>query len=106
MTIGSATVEAGGKTYSTKPITLTFTDAPVQADQSDSNGDLQAFYEITLPPGGSGDNDVYAGEELTVTYYIYINARSSITDYRLNGATQVPAFDGFMQKILTSVMCR
>ena len=41
------------------------------------------------------DNDVYAGEELTVTYYIYINARSSITDYRLNGATQVPAFDGF-----------
>ena len=51
VTIGSATVEAGGKTYSTKPITLTFTDAPVQANQSDSNGDLQAFYEITFTSG-------------------------------------------------------
>ncbi|HAE14070.1 MAG TPA: hypothetical protein DCG24_07540 [Bacteroidetes bacterium] len=96
VTIGSATVEAGGKTYSTKPITLTFTDAPVQADQSDSNGDLQAFLRNNFYLRAVvSDNDVYAGEELTVTYYIYINARSSITDYRLNGATQVPAFDGF-----------
>ena len=43
------------------------------------------------------DNDVYAGEELTVTYYIYINARSSITDYRLNGATRFRLSTVFMQ---------
>jgi hypothetical protein len=93
-TIGSATIQSGGKTYTTRPVTITVTQK--SAAEKEEEQDLTAFLRNNFYLRAEvSDADIYKGEEVYVTYYLYVNSKSDIMDFRVNGATKVPDFDGF-----------
>ncbi len=95
-TIGAASIEAGGKKYSTQPLTITVVKGSAQQKQSAANGAAQT-------PDNSvhiGDNlflraevdrtHVYQGEQITVTFKVFTRVR--ITNYTIN---KLPNMIGF-----------
>jgi hypothetical protein len=101
-TIGSASIESGGKKYQTQTITVQVTkggakpksqvgvtaEEPDVAGQIGDNLFLKTFADKTR---------VYQGEQVTVTYRLY--TRIQISNYDL---TKMPAFTGFWSEDLIS----
>ncbi len=99
-TISSASIKSGKETYTTQPITIEVSERQVSnnnnSDSNDESTDVNSYLKKNLFIKATVDvASVYKGEEITVTYKLYVNRNSQIYDYRVTGATVVPKFNGF-----------
>ncbi len=104
-TIGSAYIKADDKTLTTQPISIEVYDKPVTSSnnqndqdpaQSNAGDDVNEYIkQNTFIKTEISKSDVYEGENITVTLKLYVNKNSSIFDYRILQAVQVPKYDGF-----------
>ncbi|MFI5171279.1 MAG: BatD family protein [Chitinophagales bacterium] len=100
--IGSAYVKVDDKTYTTQPISIDVYDKPAtnsgSQDQAQTNSDDDVYDYIrqnAFIKTEISDNEIYEGENITVTLKFYVNRNSSIYDYRILQAVKVPKYDGF-----------
>lgn len=101
--ISPASIVAEGKTYTTKPITITITErTKTQSNQSgnqnssDASQDINAYIKDNLFLRTEVSSDkIYRGESITVTQKLYRKRNSSIVDFRITGANLVPKYNGF-----------
>lgn len=94
-TIGAASIEAGGKTYSSNPITIEVVKAPAQAQQPRSkpgvSGDLEAQLAGNLFLRATVDKSrALQGEQINLVYKLY--TRVAVQNYNL---TKLPSMTGF-----------
>ncbi len=92
-TIGSATIEAGGKEYSTQPIEITVTKGsghPSQQSQNTPPSDAAQIGDNLLLRASVDRSRVYQGEQITVSYKLY--TRVNIVNL---GVEKMPAMTGF-----------
>ncbi len=96
-TIGSASINAGGKTLSTKPITIEVVKGNAQARQnnSGSNTGTSAGYPADLESNiflraSVSKSRVYLGEQIFVSFKVY--TRINIVD---NSLSKTPSYNGF-----------
>jgi hypothetical protein len=91
-TIGSATIEAGGKQYSTQPLTITVVKGTAQQKQSAvQSPDNSVHIGDNLFLRAEVDRThVYQGEQITVTFKVFTRVR--ITNYTIN---KLPNMIGF-----------
>lgn len=97
-TIGSASVKSGKETFTTQPITIEVSERSTNtnANTNDQSTDVNSYLKKNLFIQATVNTaSVYKGEEITVTYQLYVNRNSQIYDYRVTGATIVPKFNGF-----------
>ncbi|MBP7400663.1 MAG: protein BatD [Chitinophagales bacterium] len=99
-TIGSASIKSGKETLTTQPIIIDVSERPVSnnnnSNSDDESTDVNSYLKKNLFITASVDaTSVFKGEEITVTYKLYVNRNSQIYDYRVTGATIVPKFNGF-----------
>lgn len=99
-TISSASIKSGKETLTTQPITIEVSERPASnnnnSSSNDESTDVNSYLKKNLFITASVDvASVYKGEEITVTYKLYVNRNSQIYDYRVTGATVVPKFNGF-----------
>lgn len=98
-TIGSATIEVGGKQYQTQPITIEVvkgTPKPKQQQRGGEQADISQQIGDNLFLKAIVDKPkVYQGEQVTVTYKIY--TRVSVANYNI---TKLPAYTGFWSEDL------
>jgi hypothetical protein len=97
ITIGPASIRSGSSILKTEPITIqvserTASNQDGEEEATDINSYLKKHFYIKAE---ISDRDIYKGETTTVTYKLYINTGSDIYDYRVNGATKVPDYNGF-----------
>ncbi len=97
LVIGPASVRVGSNTYTTEPITITVTEQAVTAKEDHSaEQQLNDFLRNNFYMKAEvSDRSIFTGDDIYVTYKLYVNARSEIYDYRVNGATKVPDYNGF-----------
>lgn len=94
-TIGSATIEADGKQYSSQPFTITVVKGSAKPNQNAANNAQAPDNSVHI-----GDNlflraevdrtRVYQGEQITVTFKVFTRVR--ITNYTIN---KIPNMIGF-----------
>jgi len=98
-TIGSASIDAGGKQYQTQPITITVTKGvsqPKQQPRTSDEADIgQQIGDNLFLKAIVDKPKVYQGEQVTVTYKIF--TRVSIANYNI---TKLPAYTGFWSQDL------
>ncbi|MBK7108331.1 MAG: protein BatD [Bacteroidetes bacterium] len=99
-TISSASIKSGKETLTTQAITIEVSERQVSnnnnSDSNDESTDVNSYLKKNLFITATVDvASVYKGEEITVTYKLYVNRNSQIYDYRVTGATVVPKFNGF-----------
>ncbi len=99
-TISSASIKSGKETLTTQAITIEVSERQVSnnnnSDSNDESTDVNSYLKKNLFIKATVDvASVYKGEEITVTYKLYVNRNSQIYDYRVTGATVVPKFNGF-----------
>lgn len=98
-TIGPASIQSGKDTYTTQPVTIQVSERPITNNNSNGDNDaddLSSYLQKNMFIKASADaTSVYKGEEITVTYKLYVNRNSQIYDYGITGATLVPKFNGF-----------
>ncbi|MFN3940012.1 MAG: BatD family protein, partial [Chitinophagales bacterium] len=98
-TIGAATIKSGKDTYTTTPITIEVSERAVSNNtdtKNDETTDVRSYLNKNLFIRATVDKQsVYKGEEIIVTYLLYVNRNSLIYDYRVTSATLVPKFNGF-----------
>ncbi|MBK8683029.1 MAG: protein BatD [Bacteroidetes bacterium] len=99
-TISSASIKSGKETLTTQPITIEVSERPASnnnnSSSNDESTDVNSYLKKNLFITATVDvASVYKGEEITVTYKLYVNRNSQIYDYRVTGATVVPKFNGF-----------
>ncbi|MCX6136796.1 MAG: BatD family protein [Ignavibacteriales bacterium] len=92
--IGTATIEAGGKQYSSQPLTITVVkgsgkSAPSAGAQQQADAQVQVGDNLFLRAVVDRSR-VFVGEQITVQYKIYTRVR--IGNYSLN---KLPAMTGF-----------
>ena len=97
LTIGPASVRVGSNTYVSEPITISVTEQTANTQEERSaeqqiNDFLRNNFYIKAEVS---DRNIYTGDDTYITYKLYVNARSEIYDYRVNGATKVPDYNGF-----------
>jgi len=90
-TIGSASVEFGGKTYRTNPINIKVEKGtPQQQQQSTGGYSEEELAKNVFIVAESNKNRVYLGEQLTVTYKLYTKLNISSPQI-----TKLPQYQGF-----------
>ncbi len=93
-TIGTASIEAGGATYSSRPITIEVVKAaprPKQQTQQGATGDIEAQLSQNLFLRASLDKTrIRQGEQVNLVYRIY--TRVPVQNYNL---TKAPTMTGF-----------
>lgn len=102
-TIGSASVKAGDKTLSSQPVTIEVYDKPVtsssvQTDPNSNSGDADIntyLSQNVFIKTEVTDQEIYKGEDITVTMKICVKRNSSIYGYKILQAVQTPKYDGF-----------
>lgn len=102
-TIGSASVKSGDKTLTTQPISIEVIDKPVtnsstQNNPSTNNGDFDIntyLSQNVFIRTEVTDQDIYKGEDITVTMNVCVKRNSSIYGYKILQAVQTPKYDGF-----------
>ena len=97
LTIGPASVRVGSNTYVSEPITISVTEQTANTQEERSaeqqiNDFLRNNFYIKAEVSY---RNIYTGDDTYITYKLYVNARSEIYDYRVNGATKVPDYNGF-----------
>lgn len=92
-TIGSASIQIEDETYSTKPITVTITDAVKKEDPRTrlNHSQEQILNGIHLVAEISNTNP-YQNEPITVFYKVYVERGSNLTNW--NG-TSIPKYSNF-----------
>lgn len=86
LTIGSASIEADGKRYTSKPITIDVVKGKKRDAASAntiSSKDIFVEAEVNYPTG-------YIGQQLTLSYVLYTTKNIGSYDFR-----SIPDFDGF-----------
>ena len=102
-TIGSASVKAGDKTLTSQPITIEVYDKPVtssstQTDPNSNSGDADIntyLSQNVFIKTEVTNQEIYKGEEITVTMKVCVKRNSSIYGYKILQAVQTPKYDGF-----------
>lgn len=98
-TIGAASIKSGKETYSTTPIIIEVSERPVtnnNESKENETTDVRSYLNKNLFIRATVDKQsVFKGEEIIVTYLLYVNRNSLIYDYRVTSATLVPKFNGF-----------
>ena len=104
-TIGAAYVKVDDKTISSQPITVEVVDKPSSTqnnttDQTTKQNETQAdinkyIQENVLIKTEVSDQEIYKGEDITVTMKFCVKKNSSIYGYRIMQAVKVPKYDGF-----------
>jgi hypothetical protein len=93
-TIGAATIEAGGSTYSSRPVTIEVVKGsarPKQQAQQGASGDVEAQLAQNLFLRASVDKSkVRQGEQVNLVYKIY--TRVPVQNYNM---TKAPSMTGF-----------
>jgi hypothetical protein len=101
LTIGSASIEVGGKQYQTQPITIEAAKGaprpPQQRRQTDEETLAEQIGDDLFLKVTADKSRVYQGEQLTVTYKVY--TRVNIVNYSVS---KVPALTGFWSEELES----
>lgn len=99
-TIGSAAIEAGGKQYKTEPIEITVTKGSgqqrTQTQQAQQDNSVEVGDNLFLRAVVDRSR-VYQGEQITITYKIYMRVR--VVNYAIN---KLPAMTGFWSEELES----
>ncbi len=94
LTLGAATIERGGKRYSSQPIEITVVKAaakPKQSAAAGQNADSNVQVGDNLFLRATVDRSrVFLGEQVTVTFKVYTRVR--ITNYTIE---KLPAMTGF-----------
>jgi hypothetical protein len=98
-TIGHASITAGGKTYTTEPVSITVTKAAQQSKSSSSSGSNNATADIAgnvFIKASVDKSRAAVGEQITVTYKLYtrLNIGSS---YNIS---KMPSYLGFWSEDL------
>ncbi len=93
-TLGAATIEAGGKQYSSQPVEMTVVKGSAKPKQSAASGqtpdtDVQVGDNLFLRATVDRSR-VYLGEQVTVSFKVYTRVR--ITNYTIN---KLPSMTGF-----------
>jgi hypothetical protein len=102
-TIGSASIEYKGKTYSTEPIKMTIvkSSAPPQTHQQQGTGvqavDTKNLAENIFIKAFADRQKVYKGEQVTITYKLY--TRYDISSPQIS---KLPQYQGFWAEEIDS----
>ncbi len=102
-TIGSASVKVGDKTLTSQPVVVEVYDKPVTNstapnDQNTSSGDVDInsyLSQNVFIKTEVTDQEIYKGEDITVTMKVCVKRNSSIYGYKILQAVQTPKYDGF-----------
>ncbi len=103
--IGAAYGKVNDKTLSSQPITVEVVDKPTSTQnnttdqttkQNETNSDINKYIqENILIKTEVSDQEIYKGEDVTVTLKFCVKKNSSIYGYRIMQAVKVPKYDGF-----------
>ena len=104
-TIGAAYVKADDKTLSSQPIIVEVVDKPTSTQnnatdqttkQNEASADINKYIqENVLIKTEVSDQEIYKGEDITVTMKFCVKKNSAIYGYRIMQAVKVPKYDGF-----------
>lgn len=104
-TIGAAYVKSNDKTLSSQPIAIEVVDKPTSTQnntvdqttkQNETNTDINKYIQDNvLIKTEVSDQEIYKGEDVTVTLKFCVKKNSSIYGYRIMQAVKVPKYDGF-----------
>ena len=103
--IGASYVKVDDKTLSSQPISVEVVDKPTgtqntTTDQTTKQNETQAdinkyIQENVLIKTEVSDQEIFKGEDITVTMKFCVKKNSSIYGYRIMQAVKVPKYDGF-----------
>jgi len=107
-TIGAAYVKVDDKTLSSQPIVVEIVDKPTSTQnnsteqttkQNEASADINTYIqENVLIKTEVSDQEIFKGEDITVTMKFCVKKNSSIYGYRIMQAVKVPKYDGFYAK--------